>query len=326
MKRWFFESLHPQVFHGFEKKAPYFEGWYFRLVNATEDKRYAVIVGAILSGNAHAFIQVLEGHTRKTAYHRFPIEQFKADKERFFVRLGENAFSSDRLVLCVDRPGMLGRLNCDLRFVNSQPWPVRWYAPGAMGFFGWLPFLECNHGVVSFDHTIQVEMHVDGERINFNGGRGYIEKDWGRAFPSAYIWMQSNHFAEPDVSLMASVARVPLLGMTLRGFIIALSRNGRLTVFSTYNGAQIDHLSFDEKTVKLVACKGNQRLEIEAQRAEGGIILGPTTEDGMAKRVDETLDARLHIRLTRGSDLLYAGTGRHAGLEVNGEAQRLIFV
>ncbi|MCK7537696.1 MAG: tocopherol cyclase family protein [Marinilabiliales bacterium] len=35
---------------------------------------------------------------------------------------------------------------------------------------------------------------------DFSGGRGYIEKDWGHSFPSAYVWMQSNHFQLARIS------------------------------------------------------------------------------------------------------------------------------
>ena len=323
MKNWLITSLHPEIYHGFTKKAPYFEGWYFRLVNADEDKRYAIIVGILLGNDAHAFIQILEGHTRRTAYHRYPIDQFRADKDRFIVTLGENEFSNERLVLNLRRPEDLGQITCDLRFSNTQPWPVHLYAPGAMGIFGWLPFLECNHGVVSFNHGIHGVMHVGGERVDFSGGRGYIEKDWGRAFPSAYIWMQSNHFEVRDASLMASVALVPMLGFTLHGFITALHLKGQLIVFSTYNGARIKHLSFDENTIKLVLCKSTYRLEIDGERAAGSIIMGPSSTHGMVKRVDETLDARLHVRLLRRENVLFTGIGRHAGLEINGDAYKL---
>ncbi|WP_243392439.1 MULTISPECIES: tocopherol cyclase family protein [unclassified Mesotoga] len=30
--------------------------------------------------------------------------------------------------------------------------------------------------------------------IDLTGGKGYIEKDWGRSLPDAWIWMQSNNF------------------------------------------------------------------------------------------------------------------------------------
>ena len=324
MKRWIYESLHPEIYHGFNRQAPYFEGWYYRLVNAREDKRYAVIVGIFLGSDAHAFIQVLEGHTRQTAYHSFPVEQFQAETQRFAVRLGENEFSHDRLKLALDRTGELGQLKGELRFSGIHAWPVRWHAPGAMGFFGWLPFLECNHGVLSFNHEIHGSLDVDGDSVNFEGGRGYMEKDWGKSFPSAYIWMQSNHFDDPQASLMASVARVPLLGMTMRGFIVGLRIGESLHDFSTYSGARIEKLTFSEDHITWRLRKGNLRLEIEATRAAGGVIFGPTIQNGMGKRVDETLDATINVRLLEGKRVLFEGNGRHAGLEVNGEAERLI--
>ncbi len=324
MNRWIFETLHPEIYHGFNRQAPYFEGWYYRLINAREDKRYAVIVGIFLGSGAHAFIQVLEGHTRKTAYHSFPIEQFQADTQRFFVRLGDNESSDDRLKLALDRTGELGQLKGELRFSEIQPGPVRWNAPGAMGFFGWLPFLECNHGVLSFNHAINGSLEVDGDSITFDGGRGYMEKDWGKSFLSAYIWMQSNHFDDPQVSLMASMARVPLLGMTMRGFIVGLRIGEQLYDFSTYSGARIEKLTLSEDHVTWILRKGELRLEIEAARATGGVIYGPTLKNGMGKRVDETLDASLKVRLLDGSRILFEGIGWHAGLEVNGEVERLI--
>ncbi len=49
------------------------------------------------------------------------------------------------------------------------------------------------------------------------GGRGYLEKDWGTAFPQAYVWMQSNHFEVPGVSLVASTALIPWRRAAFRG-------------------------------------------------------------------------------------------------------------
>ena len=63
-----------------------------------------------------------------------------------------------------------------------------------MGPYTFAPFMECYHGVLSFDHTIAGSLAVDGQELDFTGGHGYIEKDWGQAFPKAWIWTQSNHF------------------------------------------------------------------------------------------------------------------------------------
>jgi hypothetical protein len=48
--------------------------------------------------------------------------------------------------------------------------------------------------VVSMDHQIQGRLKLGGKQLDFSDGQGYIEKDWGKYFPSAWIWGQSNHF------------------------------------------------------------------------------------------------------------------------------------
>jgi hypothetical protein len=45
----------------------------------------------------------------------------------------------------------------------------------------------------------------------------------------------------------------------------------------------------------------------------------------MGKRVDETLNATVDVRLsTAGGQTLFAGRGRHAGLEVHGALEQLL--
>ena len=324
MRRWLYETLHPEIYHGFEKQPPFFEGWYYRTINAAEDKRYAIIPGIILGSHAHAFIQVLEGHTRRSAYHEFPIEQFQADRQRFEVRIGDNHFTQEGMQLALDRPGALGSIQGRLNFAGGKPWPVRWYSPGIMGWYAWVPSMECYHGVLSFDHRLQGELEIEGVSHSFDGGRGYIEKDWGQAFPAGYIWFQSNHFETPGVCLTASIAMIPWRGRAFRGFIVGLWAGETLFRFATYTGARTESLELQDNRVKWVITHRQLRIELQATQAGGGLLYGPTPQD-MGKRVDETLDAELTVRLSdRSGKVLFEGKGRHAGLEINGDIPRLL--
>ena len=60
--------FNPEQFQGWGKKRQYFEGWYFKIVNADESKALAIIPGIAMDaqGNRQAFIQVLDGK-KKTA-------------------------------------------------------------------------------------------------------------------------------------------------------------------------------------------------------------------------------------------------------------------
>lgn len=315
-------TLTPAVYHGFGKKPPFFEGWYYKLVSADETRKVAVIPGIILGQDAHAFIQVLEGVSGQTAYHTFPAEQFQAEPGRFGVNISGNTFDGNHLSLNIERPE--SRISGEIHLGPLQPWPVTLLSPGIMGWFAWVPRMECYHGVLSFDHPLEGSLTLNGERMDFSGGRGYIEKDWGQAFPAAWVWFQSNHFDGGGACITASVAVIPWLGSAFRGFIVGLWLDGKLYRFATYSGARLESLQILDDRVDWVLRDAHYRLRLTASRAQGGLLRGPTRLD-MGQRVLETLNATVEVRLeTLQGAVIYGGVGRHAGLEVMGDLPRLL--
>lgn len=320
----------PALYHGHGAKPPFFEGWYFKLVDAAETHRYAVIPGVFIGDGpdaSHAFVQTLDGVTGRTAYHRYPFDAFQAARDTFDIRIGPNRFRADAITLDIDRPE--GRMQGELRFSGLVPWPVTVTSPGIMGWYAYVPFMECYHGVLSFDHGIAGQLTVDGAPLDFTGGRGYIEKDWGQAFPKAWIWTQSNHFGPdaPGTSLTASVAIIPWLRGAFPGFIVGLRHGGQLYRFATYSGARIERLDVADTHVtwhmtgRAGPLRVQHRLEVDAWRAEGGLLHSPE-RSAMLQRVLESLTARLDVRLlaVQGGreQVIFGGTGRHAGLEIVG--------
>lgn len=319
MLRFFRETLHPAWFHGHNANPPFFEGWYFKVIDATEQHRYAFIPGMILTGEPHAFIQVLDGNTARAWYHEFPLTSFWAAPDRFEVHVGPNRFIAEAMNLVIDRPDQ--RVVGELRFGPSTPWPVSLLSPGIMGWYAWVPLMECYHGVVSFDHPIYGSLEIDGEQIDFSGGRGYIEKDWGRSFPSAWIWMQTNHFGAPGTSLTGSVAIIPWVRQSFPGFIVGLWHADELYRFATYTGAKIEQLDVNDDRVHWVLANRHHRLEILATRGVAsafGLLKGPDQFE-MGKRVAESLTAVIRVQLTdrRTGRVVFEGDGRNAGLEVH---------
>ncbi len=326
---------HPAVYHGHGKRRGFFEGWYYKLVDASEGRRYAIIPGVFLgmeAGASHAFVQTLDGVTGRTSYTRYPLSEFAAAQRTFDIRIGPNHFSAERMILDIHTP------DCDMagqvQFQGTTPWPVTLTSPGIMGWYAFVPFMECYHGIVSLDHRICGTLNVAGQALDFTEGRGYIEKDWGQAFPRAWVWMQSNHFSQPGTCLTASVANIPWLGRAFRGFIIGLWHEGQLYRLATYTGATIEALHVtDAYVVWRVAGRGWQGrqaaqfgLEIKARRAEGGLLHAPARV-AMLQRVPETLTAEVEIQLVclehGGERLIFQGQGRHAGLEVAGALAEL---
>ena len=318
--------MHPEAFHGHGEKPPYFEGWYIKLVSADRTQRWAFIPGVFLGANGEheAFVQVLNGGTGEATYVKFDVSAFNASAETFSAAVGVNTFSTTGVHL--ELPEL--QLNGDIRFgTPMQPWPVSALHPGIMDWYAWVPFMECYHGIVSFGHDLEGSITVGGERIDFTGGRGYIEKDWGQAFPAGYVWMHSNHFeGVADASLIASVAIIPWVRSAFRGFIVGLYAGGKLYRWATYNGAKERELSITDSHVSWSMVGPDGTLRLEADRVRGGLLKAPMRTQ-MHKRVEETLDATIHVTLvdTNGTTIVDT-TATCGGMEVVGDLGRLLAI
>jgi tocopherol cyclase len=325
MRRYLYNTFHPEIYHGYGKKPPFFEGWYYKLVDATEQHRYAIIPGIFRAEDPsknHSFIQVLNGMTGEATYHTFPEDAFDAHPEQFRVRVGNNYFQADSLSLDIQDEAL--SLKGQLHFQNLAPFPITLLSPGIMGWYGWIPFMECYHGVVSLDHVIRGSLTINRQEICFDHGRGYIEKDWGQNFPAGYVWQQSNHFRTPGTSLTASIAMIPFINTVFPGFIIALWHHASLFRFATYTGAVTERLEITDDCVFWVVRDQKYRLEMVSQRASGGLLHAPIRTE-MHKRVDETMRSAVQVKLSRlDGTVLFEEEGRCAALEVNGDLSGLV--
>ncbi len=135
-------TLNPGMYHGWGKKPPFFEGWYFKLVSADGKQKVAIIPGVILGKDAHAFIQVLEGVSGKTAYHTFPLETFQADPRKFVFLVGQQLLRSARVEPEYRKRGG-GNLRTD-PFWTLKPLAGDFALPGDHG----LVCLGAAHGVL----------------------------------------------------------------------------------------------------------------------------------------------------------------------------------
>lgn len=314
MRQFIRSTLNPTAYHGTNQTAPFFEGWYFKLVDATQRMTFAIIPGIYKGKDAHAFIMVLDGRTHEVTTIRFPVDEFRAATSRFAIQIGGNTFTDRSLTL--NLPNLQG----ELRFDAITPWPVTLASPGIMGWFAWMPFMECYHGVVSLDHVIRGRLIANGETLDFTGGRGYTEKDWGRSFPQTWVWAQANHFSTVGTSFTASIARIPFKGLVFPGFIIGLWHEGQLHRFTTYAQSKLERVMIEEDRVDVRVRNRRYRLEFSAERETTALLPAPTIADGMVPMVNESVAGVIKLQLsTRRGNVLYAGESRNAGLEIEGD-------
>ena len=313
--------FHPEQFQGWGKTSRYFEGWYYKVVNAAETEAFAFIPGFAMDehGEQHAFVQVLDGKRRTAEYHTFEASDFRPQTGKFEIHLGGNFFSGHELQL--DLPEATGTL----KFSKLTPWPNPWYSPGIMGPYTFVPFMECYHGILSMDHVISGALTIHGKTIDFTGGRGYMEKDWGRSFPEGYFWMQTNHFSQPGISLKASVAKIPWMGSSFTGFIAGVWLHDRLIQFTTYNGTKLLKSVADSQKVELIMSIKHYRLEILAHR-EAVTQLASPISGFMTGRIEESMTSGIDVFLfdKKSNSTILNDTGRNAGLEVAGKINEIM--
>jgi tocopherol cyclase len=300
----------------------YFEGWYYKIADKNESNICALIPGVSFDkegSHPQAFIQFLDDSGSSSHYFLYDIRDFTYSAEKPEIKIGNSVFSPGGIEVNIE--DQTGSIKGALRFEGITPWPVSLFSPGAMGWYAFVPLMECYHGVLSFDHLIEGQLELNGKTIDFSGGRGYIEKDWGRSFPSYHIWIQTNHFDAPGVSLMVSIANVPWLGKSFDGFLIGLWYDGRLYRLTTYTGARITAFRYDQEKLSVQVQSKLHRLEIELSYKRGAALRTPVA-GAMQGRLSESLAAETRVRFYRKAknleSLVFSGSGRHTGLEIEG--------
>lgn len=311
-----YKLFHPEIFQGKYRKKHYFEGWYFKIIDKNKEHALAVIPGISLEkDSAHAFIQVLD-HNNNAYYFRYPITDFYFHPKKFEIKIGDNYFSKDKMLLNLNEKN--GSIRGRLDFSGRIEFPKTPLRPGIMGPYSFVPFMECYHGIVTVHHEINGRLALSGKTVDFTGGYGYVEKDWGRSFPEYWIWFQSNHFTGRDATVMFSVAKIPWFFGAFTGFISFLRYKERVIVFATYTGAKLRRLEYKGSRIRAVLSDPRFCLELEARQADGGSLMAP--KNGlMEQKIVESINAAVKVRLSdRRGNKIFEGTGTNAGLEVFG--------
>jgi len=312
----------PVHFQGSLRRRRYFEGWYFKHVSADGRAVFALIPGISLSpSGSTAIVQLIDGATGSTRWFPYPLESFAHSRREFGVSVGENRFSL-RGIDARLRDDQ-GEVEAHLTYAGVTPLPFSIGSPNIMGPYAYVPFMECYHGVGSLDHRVDGEVRVGGRRIDFTAGRGYLEKDWGRSMPLAWIWAQANGFAGPGSCLLFSLARIPWMGRSFPGFFALLAEgggDGRPVIhrFASYTGARVSRAELRGRDLFVDISDRRRVLRLHAERSHTGTLLAPV-DGAMERRIAESIDARIGVRLEDGGRVAFEASGGNAGLEIVGD-------
>jgi hypothetical protein len=310
----------PALYQGGDVRRRYFEGWYFKAVDAAGERAVAAIPGVSFSedgSESQSFVQILRegGGTRFFSY---PADAFRfAPRPPFSISVAGSTFTE--LGMTLDLQDEAGEIRGHVGFGPWSPWPVSLRAPGIMGWYRYVPRMECYHGVLSMDHPVHGGLNIDGEIVDLGGGRGYAEKDWGQSFPSSWVWAQSNSFPRVGVSVTCSVARIPWFRGSFIGHIAGILVDGRLYRFATYTGAWMASLETGPGSFAITLRDRSNELEMHVGGGATGVLKAPVL-GAMEGRAEEAIGGSVWLRLRelRGhrAVTVFEGKGSHAGVEV----------
>ena len=316
----------PDLYHGRMGKT-YFEGWYFKLVDSSRRQAFAFIPGVSFASDprySHSFVQIVDGKNALYWYEQFPVQSFSAESDRFSTTIQGNQFSSQGLILNIQNPSI--KAKGEIAFCNLLKWPDNFLNPGSMGFYNYILKMQCYSQVCAMDFDLEGVLEINGQKVDFSGGRGYIEKNWGSAFPYSWVWIQCNHFQKERASLSCSLAHIPFWVTSFRGFLIGLFVEERFYAFTTMNRSRVELIQKDNDVLMNIRnTKHTLSLETSTEKENFILLKGPR-EGQMVPLVQENLQGtvKLELKENRGGKVLFSDVGTCAGIEYGGEQMMIL--
>lgn len=290
----------------------YFEGWYFK--NTCGKYGISFIPGInITKDEKKAFIQVI---TNNNSYFiDYDISDFEFSYSPFYIKIGDNYFSRDKVHIDIDDKKQNIIIFGDINYSDSININTSLFNPNIMGIFSYVPFMECNHALLSMKNRIDGLININGNEIIFNNGIGYMEKDWGYSFPKSYIWCQGNNFKNSNASFMISVADIPFKIFSFRGIICSLIVDNHEYRFATYNNCKLVEYVVDDGFINITLKKGKYYLILKS-KYDTGLKLSAPVKGRMDKDIYESINSSIMVTLKKGNKVIFSDTSDNCGLEI----------
>ena len=305
----------PELFQGekyLKKSKTYFEGWYFK--NTNKDNGISFIPGiSITNQEKKAFIQIITSNS--SYFINYDINEFEYNHLPFYIKIGNNFFSKEDIHIDIIDQEQNLKIYGDIKYSNSININTNILNPNIMGLFSYIPFMECNHAILSMKSTINGLITINNNKINFNNDIGYIEKDWGSSFPKSYIWCQGNNFQKNNASFMLSIANIPFKTFHFTGIISSLIVGNIEYRFATYNNTKLIKYYIDNNHLNIILKKGHYYLYIESNYNNGHKLIAPV-KGKMEKEIIESISETIKITLKKDDEIIFSDTSINCGLEI----------
>lgn len=159
--------FNPILFQGNLNKTNYFEGWYYKNVSDDEKTIVSFIPGiSLFENDEHSFIQYIyksidenSKEILETGYCRYSIDNFSYNDNPFKVQIGKSVFTENFVQINIEDESLsfMGQLDFGL----LTPIKKSITMPNIMGYFGYIPAMECYHGLISMKHSVNGQIAIN---------------------------------------------------------------------------------------------------------------------------------------------------------------------
>ncbi len=305
----------PEVFQGekyLENSKNYFEGWYFK--NSNNKNSISFIPGINIDDKEKkAFIQIIID--KESHFINYDIKDFEFNLKPFYIKIKNNYFSKDGIKIDIKKEEQNLNIYGNLKYSNKQNIEKNILNPNIMGPFSYIPFMECNHAILSMKNDISGLININGKKLEFNNDSGYIEKDWGTSFPKSYIWCQGNNFNKSNSSFMLSIADIPFKIFSFKGIICDLIIDGVEFKFTTYNNTKLIKCVIDNNNFDITLNKENYFLNVKSKYSSGAKLYAPI-KGKMDKNIFESISSLICVTLKEDKKIIFSDTSKNCGIEI----------
>ncbi|ERN42735.1 tocopherol cyclase [Rubidibacter lacunae KORDI 51-2] len=326
----------------------FFEGWYYRVTLPERAQTFAFMYsiedpagGRPHSGGAAQILGPDDGYLCRT----FPNPRgFWADRDR--LALGHIAADTvrDDLLRELDpetfftevRSGYQATAQLNqgaIRDPGSGRW-CRWHytiqpvygwgnpqrsQQSTAGWLSFLPIFEPGWQILLAHGRATGWIDWNGVRYEFAGAPAYSEKNWGRAFPRTWFWLNCNSFHdEPDLALTAGGGRREILWWDEDVALICLHYRGMFYEFVPWN-AEVHWQVQPWGEWKMQARNTDYTVSLSGTSSRPGTLLRAPTERGLVYCCRDTMHGRLILELRdRAGRTRLTAKSDTCGLEVGG--------
>lgn len=223
----------------------YVEAWYFK--HQKGDQSLCFLIGKT---KEKAFLQMITNNACKVF--EYKLREYKVFEQCMQIRIGDSIFTKDGCVVYAKDKDMRIRGRLNYGRLTCSKYSSEKYKSG---------FSILGRSIISLDHNVTGTFEINGEKLDINGAKGYIEHSNDRGKDMKF-WCQCNSF-ENKTGIMICAKRIFLLKNSFDAVEASVFYHGKEYRFASYFGARVSEC--DDKGI--VINQGRYRLEADFENA-----------------------------------------------------------